>query len=204
MDNVIIATPDNQELHNQITSEFLATMKKESLFLKLEKCYFVERQVEFLGYIIDQGTIRINPSKKHGLEEWPRELKSVKEVCSMLGVLGYQHQFILNFAHIAQPLTALLKKGTKFQWSQACTNAVDALIDCVTHDPVLQRPDTTRPFVLEVDASQYASGAILYQPDKQGRLRPVAYYSRTFNGAERNYDIHDRELLTIMRGLEQW
>jgi RNase H-like domain found in reverse transcriptase len=133
--------------------------------------------VEFLGYVIDQRTIHIDPSKKHGLEEWPRELKSIKEVRSTLGVLGYQHQFIPNFVHIAQPLMALLKKRTKFQWSQACTNAVDALIDCVTRDPVLQRPDTTKPFMLEVDASQYASGAILHQPNEQGRLRPVAYYS---------------------------
>jgi RNase H-like domain found in reverse transcriptase len=160
--------------------------------------------VEFLEYIIDQGTIRIDPSKKHGLEEWLRELKSVKEVHSTLGVLGYQYQFIPNFAHITQPLTALLKKGVKFQWLQACTNTVDALIDCVICDPVLQRPDTTKPFVLEVDASQYASGAILHQPDEQERLRPVAYYSWTFNGAERNYNIHDRELLAIMRGLEHW
>jgi Reverse transcriptase (RNA-dependent DNA polymerase) len=89
MDDVIITTPDNQELHDQITSEFLTIMKKESLFLKPEKCHFGERQVEFLGYIIDQGTIHIDPSKKHGLEEWPRELKSVKEVHSTLGVLGY-------------------------------------------------------------------------------------------------------------------
>jgi RNase H-like domain found in reverse transcriptase len=160
--------------------------------------------VKFLGYVIDQETIHIDPSKKHGLEEWPGEVKSIKEVCSTLGVLGYQCQFIPNFAHIAQPLTALLKKRIKFQWTQACTNAVDTLIDCVTHNPVLQRPDTTKPFVLEVDASQYASGAILHQPNEQRRLRPVAYYSQTFNGAKRNYNIHDRELLAIMRGLEHW
>jgi Reverse transcriptase (RNA-dependent DNA polymerase) len=58
MDDVIITTLDNQELHDQITSEFLATMKKESLFLKLEKCRFMERQVEFLGYVINQGTVK--------------------------------------------------------------------------------------------------------------------------------------------------
>ena len=69
MDDVIIVTPDDQELHDQITSEFLAIMKKESLFLKPEKCRFAERQVESLGYVIDQGTICINPSKKHSLEE---------------------------------------------------------------------------------------------------------------------------------------
>jgi hypothetical protein len=93
--------------------------------------------VEFLGYVINQGTIHIDPSKNHGLKKWPRKLKSVKKVRSMLGVLGYQCQFIPNFAHIMQPLTVLLKKGVKFQWSQACTNAVDTLIDYVIYDSVL-------------------------------------------------------------------
>ena len=111
MDDVIIATLDVQELHDQITSEFLAIMKKESLFLKPEKCRFAERQVEFLGYVINQGTIRIDLSKKHGLEEWPRELKSIKEVCSTLGVLGYQHQFIPNFCTHCTTTHGIIKEG---------------------------------------------------------------------------------------------
>jgi RNase H-like domain found in reverse transcriptase len=101
-------------------------------------------------------------------------------------------------------LTSLLKKGTKFIWTQECHEAVNRLIKSVTTDPVLQQPDHTKPYTLEVDASQYASGAILYQPDAQGQLRPVGYYSKTFNQAERNYNIHDRELLAMMKGLEYW
>jgi RNase H-like domain found in reverse transcriptase len=81
---------------------------------------------------------------------------------------------------------------------------VDQLIESVTTDPVLQQPDHTKPYTLEVDASQYTSGAILYQPDDQDQLRPVGYYLKTFNQAERNYDIHDRELLAMMKGLEYW
>jgi RNase H-like domain found in reverse transcriptase len=96
----------------------------------------------------------------------------------------------------------LLKKGVKFTWTQECQAAVDKLIKSITTDPVLHQPNHTKPYTLEVDASQYASGAILYQPDTQDQLRLVGYYSKTFNQAKRNYDIHDRELLAMMKGLK--
>jgi RNase H-like domain found in reverse transcriptase/Integrase zinc binding domain len=82
--------------------------------------------------------------------------------------------------------------------------ALNKLISIVTSDPVLHWPNYDLPFTLEVDASQYATGAILYQPNDKGRLCPVGYHSHTLNPAERGYDIHDRELLAVMRGLCQW
>jgi RNase H-like domain found in reverse transcriptase/Integrase zinc binding domain len=81
---------------------------------------------------------------------------------------------------------------------------LNKLIDIVTSDPVLHRPNYDLPFTLEVDASQYAMGAILYQPNDKGRLCPVGYHSHTLNPAERGYDVHDRELLAVIRGLRQW
>jgi hypothetical protein len=167
MDDFIIATPDDLRLHDQITREYLEIMSRESLFLKPKKCRFAERCLEFLGYIIDQGTIRVDPTKSHGLEQWSRKHTSVREVRRTLGVLGYQRRFIPNFANIARPLTDLLKKGVKFEWTAECRRAVDQLIGAVTKDPVLQQPDNQKPYVLEVDASQYASGGILYQPDTE-------------------------------------
>jgi RNase H-like domain found in reverse transcriptase len=68
----------------------------------------------------------------------------------------------------------------------------------------LQRPNYEKPFTLEVDASQYATGVILYQENDKGKLRPVGYHSHTLNPAERGYDVHDRKLLVVMRGLRQW
>jgi RNase H-like domain found in reverse transcriptase/Integrase zinc binding domain len=146
----------------------------------------------------------VDPTKRHRLDEWPQQLKNVKEVRSTLGVLGYQRQFIPRFAHLAHPLNELLKKNKKFEWTEECTQAVDALIKAVTSNPVLLRPDFKKPFVLEVDASQYATGAILYQQDEDEHWRPVGYYSKSFNEAERGYDIHDHELLAIVQGLEHW
>jgi hypothetical protein len=80
-----------------------------------------------------------------------------------LGILGYQCPFIPNFAKIARPVTALLKANAEFIWTDECRKAIDLLINVVTLSPVLVAPDQDRQFELEVDASQYALGGILWQ-----------------------------------------
>jgi RNase H-like domain found in reverse transcriptase len=122
----------------------------------------------------------------------------------MLGMLGYQHPFIPGFAHLVQPITQLLKKEKKFEWTDECTEALNKLIKIVSSDLVLQRPNYEKPFTLEVDASQYTTGAILYQENEEGKLCPVGYHSHTLNPMERGYNVHDCELLAVMRGLRQW
>ena len=79
---------------------------------------------------------------------------------------------------------SLLKKGIPFKWTEECTKALDQLLHIVASDPVLHRPNYDKPFILEVDASQYATGAILYQTNEEGRLCPVGYHSHTLNKAE--------------------
>ena len=104
-----------------------------------------------------------DPSKIEGLKSWPTVLKSVKEVRSTLGILNYNRAFIPGFATIAKPLTELTKKDVPFVWTPRHTQAVEQLIEKVTTKPVLVHPDPTKPFKLEVDASNYATGAILFQ-----------------------------------------
>jgi hypothetical protein len=101
MDDIAIGTedsPDGRKLHEQIVNEFLTILKKHSYFLKVSKCEFEKPDMEFLGFRVGQGTVQIDPSKIGGISDWPRELKSVKEVCQILGVLGYQRPFIQDYA----------------------------------------------------------------------------------------------------------
>ena len=160
--------------------------------------------MEYLGLLLDGETLCIDPSKIAGIVKWPQVLKSVKEVRSMLGVLGYHRAFIPSFADIACPLLNLLKKGTPFIWTPECTAALDRLIHLATTNPVLQQPDHNKPFELEVDASQFATGAILYQRDSDGLRHPVGYDSSSLTETERNYPIWDHEFLTIICALEHW
>jgi len=121
--------------------------------------------MDFLGIRLNHHGITINPSKIKGLTDWPRELKNIKEIRKVLGVLGYQCPFIPNFISFAHPLTNLLKKDTPFEWTPECRAFLDMLIDIITSSPVLVAPNQEQQFELEVDASQFAIGAILWQRD---------------------------------------
>jgi hypothetical protein len=204
MDDILIATPDDLPRHRQIVREVLEVMRKESFFLKAAKCEFEKRRVEYLGLILDGNTIKPDPVKVNGLKEWPRRLKTVTEVRSTLGLLNYHRAFVPGFSHIVKPLTQLLKKGIKFEWTETCTKALDRIINILTSEPVLTHPDPEKPFELEVDASDYATGAILFQRDERGKPKPLGFHSKTLSKEEMNYDIYDKELVAMDRGLDVW
>jgi hypothetical protein len=121
--------------------------------------------MDFLGMRLNCDGITINPRKIKGLIDWPRMLKNVKEVRKVLRVLSYQRPFIPNFTHFARPLTSLLKKDAIFEWTSEHCASLDTLIDIVTSSPIIVAPDQDCQFKLEVDASQFAIGAILWQQD---------------------------------------
>ena len=112
--------------------------------------------------------------------------------------MGYHRPWIEGFAHIARPLTNLQKKNVAFVWDDKCEGAVRTLKQRVTSNPVLWQPDHDRPFILEVDASQYATSAILWQEDDKGKKRAIGYDSSTLSDTERNYPIYDQELLAMV------
>jgi len=121
MDNIIVATgPGEEELHEQICHELFEILKDSSLYLKPAKCIFEQSEVNFLRVRLGHGQVTIEPSKLEGLKNWPCQLQSVKQVQSILGVLGFQRPFIANFAQITKPLTKLLKKGAEFMWLDEC------------------------------------------------------------------------------------
>jgi hypothetical protein len=90
MDNILIATTKDYALHRQVVHKVLETLERESFFLKLAKCKFEQELIDYLGIVVTKGTIWIDPTKQNGLVAWPCRLTSIKQVCSTLGVLGYQ------------------------------------------------------------------------------------------------------------------
>jgi hypothetical protein len=198
MDDILIATNDNEELHKKIVHEVLDLIEQEDFFLKLNKCLFHQKSIDYLGIRIEGGRISIDPTKLDGLAHWKEELRNVHEVRSTLGVFGYNRPFIPGYSNIVRPLTNLTKKDVPFIWTEDCTNAIRRLKEAVRSEPVLMRPNYKKQFILEVDASQYALGAILYQHNELGKLQPIGYYSKTLIPAEWNYDVYDRELLAVV------
>ena len=201
VDDVLIATKGDVTRHRIIVDEVLDLLAIESYFLRPAKCTFEQTRVDYLGIVVENNQLSPDPKKTDALKTWPRTLTTVKEVRSILGVLGYQRPFIPNYATIARPLVALTKKDRPFFWTKECTTALNTLIDIILSNPSLRQPDLSRPFFLQVDASAFATGAILTQVDDRDKHVIVGFHSQTFNDAERNYDIHDRELLAVYRGL---
>jgi RNase H-like domain found in reverse transcriptase/Reverse transcriptase (RNA-dependent DNA polymerase) len=204
MDNILITTNNDLPLHHHIIHDVLDLLEAESFFLKPSKCKFERSSIDYLGIVVSNGAISIDPTKRDGLATWPEQLATVKQVRSTLGVFGYQRPFIRGFADIAKPLTELTKKDAPFIWTPRCTATIQNLKRIVLSDPVLQQPHPARPYTLKVDTSQYAMGAILQQPDEEGHLHPIGYDSQTFNNTERGYNIYDRELLAVIQGLLAW
>ena len=106
-----------------------------------------------------------------------------------MGILGYQRPFIYGYAQLARPLIELTKKGVPFCWEQKHTEALDTLIKKVTTAPVLRCPDPEKQYFLEVDASVFALGAVLFQKDEVRRRHDIAYFSKALTPPEQNYNV---------------
>jgi hypothetical protein len=145
IDDILIATGNDLQRHRQIVHEVLEVLEEEDFYLKLSKCAFEQTTLTYLGVVISGDQITIDPAKADGLKNWPQNLTSVKQVRSVLGVLGYQRPFIPNFANIARPLTYLLRKDSPFLWTEECRHALDTLITTVTSNPSIGQPDMSLP-----------------------------------------------------------
>jgi hypothetical protein len=137
-----------------------------------------------LGWLVTGKGLCIDPAKVTGISKWPTTLKNIKEVRKTMGVLGYQRPFIPGFAKQAKIITELTKKGVPFVWTEKHWEALKGLIELVTTAPILAYPDLEKPFKLEVDASAFTVGAILFQRDDKGCKRNVGHYSKALNSAK--------------------
>ena len=121
-----------------------------------------------------------------------------------MGLANYYRRFIEGFATVARPLHNLVKKDKKWEWTGKEEKAFKELKERFTKEPVLAAPDINKKMRMEEDASDYATGGVLSMECGDGLWRPVAFLSKLLNETERNYKIHDKEMLAIIRGLEAW
>jgi len=200
MDDIIIHTDGIEEEHKAIVHKWLTRLAKLNLFLKLEKCHFHQREVEYLRMIVGNGKVRMDPVKVQGITQWPTP-SCVKDVCSFLGFCNFYRAFISDFSNIARPLNDLTCKNRQWHWSDECETAFQNLKKVCASEPVLKTPDWTKPFVMHTDASGYALGVVIAQEHEDG-MHPIAFHSRSLLPAEKNYDVHDKELAGVVFGFK--
>jgi len=203
LDDILIFTETLKE-HRRITWRVMELLRKNNLFLKPEKCEFKKTEVEYLGVIISQDSIKMDPVKVAGVTEWPIP-SNRKEVQSSLGFTNFYRRFIQGFSHLARPLFDLTQKDMDWRWGAEEQSAFDSLKEQITTAPILALPDNSRPFRIKADSSDFATGAILSQQSPEdNKWHPVAFLSKSLSLVEQNYEIHDKEMLAIVRALEEW
>ncbi|WVZ75873.1 hypothetical protein U9M48_023895 [Paspalum notatum var. saurae] len=165
---------------------------------KFSKCDFWTEEVKFLGHVISNGGIAVDQSKVSEVQNWkiPEDVKGIR---SFLGLAGYYRRFIDGVSKIAKPMTALLEKNIKFQWTSACQKAFEDLKKRLTTALVLTFPDMHKPFSVYCDASRLGLGCVLMQ---EGKV--IAYASRQLRDHEKNYPTHDLVLAAVVHALKVW
>src|SRR5258706_3577019 len=152
---------------------------------------------------VSKDHVGMDPVKAQGVTDWPQPVK-VKDVQSFIGFMNFYWRFICNFSEIACPLHALTRKSKDWSWGAAEQQAFDTLKSTITSAPMLAFPSKSGPFHLECNASNFATGAVLSQQQEDGLFHPIDFMSKSFSNTERNYQIHDKEMLVIMCALEEW
>jgi RNase H-like domain found in reverse transcriptase/Reverse transcriptase (RNA-dependent DNA polymerase) len=202
MDNILIFA-ENQEELQEWTKQVLQRLWEHNLFLKLKKCEFNKTIMEYLGLIIQEGKLSMDPVKLSGIWDWPT-LTLVKQVQGFIGFANFYRRFIKKFSKLVLPLNNLLWKNTKFDWNDQCQEAFETLKERFLQEPMLMMLDHSKPFRIKSDTSKYASEAVLTQTDINEDRHPVAFLLKTFMDTERRYEIYDRELLGIVQALKEW
>ena len=194
LDDILVYSKD-RENHDTHLRVVLKTLRKEQLYAKLSKCEFWLNEVSFLGHIVSKEGIRVNPKKIEVVIEW-KPPRNVTKVRSFLGLAGYYRRFV---SMTAAPMTRLLQKNVKYEWSEKCQRGFDKLKAFLTEAPVLTQPTCGKEYVIFSDASLNGLGCVLMQ---EGKV--VAYASRQLKPHEKNYPTHDLELAAIVFALKIW
>lgn len=194
MDDIIVYSTSLQEHYDNL-AKILNALEKANLKVQLNKSEFLQKEVAFLGHIVNEDGVKPNPDKIEAIKNWPTP-KTEKEIKSFLGTLGYYRRFIKDFSRLTKPLTQCLRKDEKIAHTSEFLEAFEKCKQILTSTSVLQYPDFNKPFNLTTDASKYAIGAVLSQ-GPIGKDRPIAFASRTLNKHEEKYSTIEKELLAI-------
>ncbi len=210
------------EEHLEIMSRILQRLRKHGIKLRSDKCVFFKQEVRYLGRLISKHGYRPDPKDTAALEKFRSPPKTLGELRSLLGFLGYYRCYVKDFAKKMRPLYSLLKidseqnsgkrnkinkinkikKLSKNQnynakqlidWNENLQNILNELINYLKSPEVISYPDFDIPFFVTCDACNDGLGAVLYQK-QNGVNRVISFASRTLSDAEKKYHLHSGKL----------
>ncbi|KAE9174917.1 hypothetical protein PF005_g25639 [Phytophthora fragariae] len=188
------------DVHLRHLRKVFEKMRENKLYATPKKCVFCAPEIPVLGCYVSKSGVRADPEEISSICSWPTP-KDQTELRQWLGLASYLHKYTKDYAGLIQPLSSLLKKDVAWNWRPEHQDAFDAVKKSLASAPVLMLPDTSRPFHVVCDASDFAIRCALMQFDAEGRERVVSYQSRQMKPAEKNYPVHDKELLAMSYAL---
>lgn len=199
LDDLLIATATIEE-HVELLHKIMQRLRDYNLKLKIAKCSFFRKEVEYLGHIVSADGCKADPRKISCIQNYPQP-KNVVQTQRFLGMCNYYRRYIKDFAKKAKPLYNLCKRDQPFIWSDKCKDAFEDLKTKLISSPILIFPNFQNTFIITTDASNYAVGAVLSQGDIP-KDRPIQYFSKTLNDAQTRYSTIEKELLAIILAVE--
>ncbi|KAK1424442.1 hypothetical protein QVD17_19772 [Tagetes erecta] len=197
IDDILVYSRDQND-HTEHLKKVLETLRQEKLYAKFSKCDFWKREVQFLGHVINETGVQVDPTKIEAIMKWEVP-KTPTEIRSFLGLAGYYRRFIKDFSKIATPMTALTRKKAEFKWGPEQEEAFSVLKKKLCSAPILSLPEGNEDYVVCCDASLNGLGCVLMQREKV-----IAYASRQLSVHEKRYTTHDLELGAIVFALKTW
>ena len=200
LDDIIIYSRSEKE-HLEHLEEIFTRLKTAGLKLKLEKCCFFKKHIQYLGHLISADGIQPLPEKLESIAKMPAP-KNPKEVKQFLGLVGYYRKFVPRFADISRVLTHLTKKDVEFKWTPECQKCFQILKEFLQQAPILRYPDPQASYTLYTDASKYAYAGVLTQHNN-GTDHPITYVSRLFRGSQLNWATLTKEAYAIYMSVKK-
>ena len=208
LDDIIIFSQDELQ-HLEHLEIVFSCLWEAGLKMKCSKCDFFKSEIHYLGHLISPEGISPLPNKLDSIKHMPVP-NSAKEIKQFLGLTGYYRKFVPRFADISRPLTTLMKKDVKFEWTAACQKSFELLKEALCGEPVLKYADTSKPYTLYTDASKFGWAGVLTQPHTtviDGKStttdHPVAFVSRLFRGSQLNWAALMKEAFAIYMSVKK-
>ena len=201
LDDIIVYS-ESFEDHVTHLNEVLEALENHGLKVSPKKCSYAKTRLKYLGHVVSSQGIEVDEEKVRAIEQMPAP-KTKRQVRGILGMASYYRKFIKDFSRVAAPLTELTKKDVRFAWRDEHQKAFEDLKHALCRAPILSYPDHDKTFRLHTDASDLAVGAVLTQKI-DGIDRPIGYFSRKLNDAEKRYNTTEKEALAIVSGVKNF
>ena len=198
IDDILIISNGTFQDHMHKLDQVLKRLEDRGFRANVRKCFFARQELEYLGYWLTRQGIQPQPKKVEAILRLTAP-QNRRQLRRFLGMVNYYRDMWQRRSHLLAPLSALTSKDAKWKWGQEQEEAFEEIKKVISRETLLAFPQFNKPFHVYTDASNYQLGAVIMQEGK-----PLAFYSRKLNGAQKRYTTGEQELLSIVETLKEF